>query len=279
VERTLSFKRTPVPSFEKLILSYDATELESAFRSTIPLLCFVRDGEQMLEEVLARCGMTGPLQLHFEFTIKPPKGRGKASHTDLLVESQARSFAIEAKWTEPMYNLVSAWLLKQNRASNNYDHQERNSEREGGGWRTLIRSRAGRDLVAKDFAECMYQMVHRAASACHDEAKQPQLAYFKFSPSPDPNAAAHNEYQYALATLHKILGNPADFPVFLVDIQMSPTRAFHAIEKLPQGERATSALARDALAQSKLFDFLGYRIERIGTPDGFVEVQRSHVNS
>src|SRR5215813_12583934 len=86
MERNLSFKRTAMPSFERLILSYNAAEFDSPFRSTVPLLSFVRDGKAMLQEIFAQCGISPPLDLHFEFTIKAPKGRGKASYTDLLVE-------------------------------------------------------------------------------------------------------------------------------------------------------------------------------------------------
>jgi hypothetical protein len=70
-------------------------------------------GRRKCPRSYARCN--GPQRLtvgllHFEFTVEPLRGRGTPSYTDLMVQSESLCLAIEAKWTEPIYNSVSSWL-------------------------------------------------------------------------------------------------------------------------------------------------------------------------
>jgi hypothetical protein len=48
--------------------------------------------------------------MSFEYQVPPNRGRGKASHSDLMIGWDRAAAAIEAKWTEPEYELVSEWL-------------------------------------------------------------------------------------------------------------------------------------------------------------------------
>ena len=41
-----------------------------------------------------------------EFTVDPPQGRGKASHTDIMIRSGPHALAIEAKWSEALYSIL-----------------------------------------------------------------------------------------------------------------------------------------------------------------------------
>jgi hypothetical protein len=302
MEVKVHFDKVAVSDFTALLNSYSVREFASPYRSTIPLLSLIKDGQLVLRDILAACLMTPPMDYHFEFTVEPPKGRGKASHTDLMVQSGSRCLAIEAKWTEPIYPTVAAWVdgtvggnrnsrsgetkndkggepkkreLEERRSSqigepkNGREEEAKSSEagkpenREKvlSGWLSLLKPHARRDLLPDDFADCTYQMVHRAASACF-ASKQPQLAYFKFAPSV-ASAARFDDYLLSLELLHGRLGNPIDYPFFLVEIQIAPTEAFRCIENLTKGESDTAVRVRNALRDSKLFEFLRYRITQI----------------
>jgi hypothetical protein len=229
----------------------------------VPLLSLFKDNRPLLDNILADLGMQPALNLHFEYTVGLPAGRGKASHTDLLVQSPSQCLAIEAKWTEPMYEPVSKWLPRLEAEDGAPTAKPANRHEVLEGWLSLLEVRAVRNLVVEQMDDCIYQMVHRAASACHDKQKEPLLAYFKFTPSPNPQAAGVGEYKEALTLLHSVLGRPAAFPFFLVEIQMLPTTEFRSIASLPKGQARTGNLVKQALVQAKLFDFTSYRIETI----------------
>ena len=95
------FDRDLVPDLVALIARYPAGEFESPYRSTIPLLSLMRDGQAVVQDVLVACGFAPNPDLHFEFTVPPKKGKGKPSHTDLMVCAGPVCMAVEAKWTEP----------------------------------------------------------------------------------------------------------------------------------------------------------------------------------
>jgi hypothetical protein len=289
MEQKPYFDKTSMPDFATLLESYSDSDLASPHRSTVPLLSLFKDGQPMLQEILATCLMIPPLDFHFEFKVDPPRGEGFASHTDLMVQSGSHCLAIEAKWTEPMYPIVSLWLERKNKhpAPNdpNKDALGNDPTQEPGkdpslnaqvqepsnrknvldGWLGLMKPHARRNLVRADFGDCVYQMVHRAASACHG-TKLPQLAYFEFTPPPDGRSGRHDEYRTRMESLHALLGSPVKFPFFIVEIQIAPTEAFHSIEKLPKGDRATGISVRNALRDHKLFEFISNRMKRIGRP-------------
>jgi hypothetical protein len=104
------FGKEAVRDLGALIESYPRKEFESPFRSTIPLLSLIRDGRPILQKMLVDCGLPADSSLHFEFKVAPPRGRGKASHTDLMVSAGSDCMAVEAKWTEPLYPAVSKWM-------------------------------------------------------------------------------------------------------------------------------------------------------------------------
>jgi hypothetical protein len=96
----LYFDRTPVADFQALLARYSNAALASAHRSTVPLLCLLRDGWPTLLDAIVACDIAEVSSLHFEFTVDPQRGRGNPSHTDLLVRSRHSTLAVEAKWTE-----------------------------------------------------------------------------------------------------------------------------------------------------------------------------------
>src|SRR5262245_58164534 len=96
---SLTYKKKSVADFEALVASYALGDFTSGTCSTLPLLSFVRNAWPKFGTLLE--GVRGGT-LHFEFKMRPPRGDGEASHTDLMVEAPAAAVAIEAKWTEGM---------------------------------------------------------------------------------------------------------------------------------------------------------------------------------
>jgi len=247
--------------FATLLHSYSRDEFESAHRSTVPLLALVKDKQNTLREILAACQVPMPVDFHFEFKVgHQSKGRGKPSHTDLMAISDAVCIAIEAKWTEPPYETIASWLSKG--GDNRTDVLK--------GWLDLLSS-VDAPLSCDEVADCEYQMLHRAASACatassYAAEKRPMLAYFKFTSPNMPHSAAPAEYyKTALALLYRRLLRSKDFHFFLVEIRLSPSKEFGLIANLPKASPTTGISVRNALQQTPLFNFLSFKVEQIGT--------------
>jgi hypothetical protein len=259
VEPNFHFDRTSVQDFSALLHLYSCDEFESPHRSTVPLLALVKDKRNMLHEILSACQASAPVDFHFEFTVGQTKGRGKPSHTDLMVISEPVCIAIEAKWTEPPYESVASWLSKGGE----------NRKNVLGGWLDLLSS-GSTPLSPDEVADCEYQMLHRAASACATASsyvaeKRPMLAYFKFtSPNMPPSAAWAEYYRTSLALLRKRLRRSIDFRFFLVEIQISQSDQFELIARLPKASPETGISVRNALQESQLFNFLSFKVEQIG---------------
>jgi hypothetical protein len=100
----------PVSDFASLVSCYPKDEFNSPTRSTVPLLALAKDEPDLLQQFLSQCGLDRNAALHFEYQVKSPRGQGRASHTDLMVCGKVGCMAIEAKWTEPAYETVNAWL-------------------------------------------------------------------------------------------------------------------------------------------------------------------------
>src|SRR4051812_8787238 len=85
---------------------YGCKEFESATRSTVPMLSLLMHAPNVFDEIVRRLGFPGSYDLFLEYMVRPPKGRGKASHTDVMLRSGTQALAVEGKWTEPMYEAV-----------------------------------------------------------------------------------------------------------------------------------------------------------------------------
>lgn len=109
----LFYDKRPVDNFEQLIDCYGPGELESPTRSTVPLLSLVKSGGRIWNEILELPGVGyDRVEAHFEYTVEPPRGKGEASHTDLMLIQGDRVCAVEARWTEPRYPTVADWRKK-----------------------------------------------------------------------------------------------------------------------------------------------------------------------
>jgi len=112
----------------------------------------------------------------FEFSVFPPKGKEKASVTDLMLSADDIQIAVEAQFTEMLdcqYQTVSQWL-KEGSYANRLAVLD--------GWCDLLNPFLDTTISAtSSFIENMpYQLLHRAASACMDRPKQAVLWYQLF---------------------------------------------------------------------------------------------------
>lgn len=247
------FDRHRVSDIKALIAQYPSGEFESPFRSTVPLLSLIRDGQTILLEVLAECGFPKASQLHFEFTVSPPLGRGKASHTDLMVCADPFCMAIEAKWTEPPYESVRDWLGP--------DPTD-NRQNVISGWLSIIQRFTTRRLFPDDVASVTYQTVHRAASACAS-AERPQLSYLQFVSGGYGDAYMREKRIADLDRLRDVLGRPDGFPFRLIEIEIESTPAFNQLAALPKGDIQTSTAVQHALSSSALFVFKKVQLHQV----------------
>jgi hypothetical protein len=251
----LHFDKSPTESFPTLLSRYKDKDLASPYRSTIPLLALLKDHPRVLADILTACGLSNSAKLHLEFTVRPEGGRGKASHTDLMVCSELSALAIEVKWTEPRYDDVSTWLRREQKQS---DEQCESNRREVmKGWLSFLQKHCfTRNLEIQDFGDVVYQMVHRAASACSAaKGQRPQLGYLLFTPLPDRSETCPRAYVEDLARLRCQLGKPPEFDFHVFIVRADPTAAFRHVQNLEKGAASTGQAMKDALVREVLFDF------------------------
>ncbi len=248
----LFFDNQPVAQLNDALCRYRPEEFESPTRSTVPLISSLSDGNvwntisgQLAVEYCS-------VEAHLEYKVKPPLGHGTASHTDVMLIDGSRAIAIEAKWTEPRYGEVGDWV-NQVREGVNHDKDAQNRRDVMNGWLSLLQLHANKKLCLEDFSSAVYQMVHRAASACHP-GRLPTLVYLQFCPLPD-GCGLESRVMDDLRYLHSLLGTPAGFPFWLVKVEAKPNTAFERIRKLPKGSPNTADAVRAALLGELLFDF------------------------
>lgn len=243
-------------TIDDLILEYKIKEFASPTRSTVPLFSLLKHEQLMVSQLLNDLGIPPECSMYLEYQVKPPQGRGNPSHTDLMVISSNgdSALAVEAKWTEPSYDKVSKWISKGN---------TQNREEVLKGWISLLQKHATRDLHSEDFSDVVYQMLHRAASACF-VAMNPTLAYLIFTPSPDPRTAKVPSIKNDLLHLWDILGKPQTFPFFLIEVPLSPTSVFAPLENLPKGSLETAnQVSTTLIGKEPLFRFMDYIVTEI----------------
>lgn len=243
----LHIDRQQFDDWASLVAQYPSGEFESPYRSTIPLLSLIRDGQAVLQEVLVACGFAPGPDLHFEYTVHPPIGEGKPSHTDLMVCEGSSCMAVEAKWTEPPYPTVGNWLGPK-------DGRTTNRKNVLAGWLSLIQPFASTELTEESVEPITYQTIHRAASACAT-SERPQLAYLQFVSERHGDAVTREKRLADLNRLRSALGRHDGFQIRLIEIDIEPTLAFEQLARLPKGSKQTGEAVRLALNSSSLFAF------------------------
>jgi hypothetical protein len=260
-----------ISDIDKAIPMYGKREFQSPTRSTVPLLSWLKHEQPMVDLLLQDMGIPADCNLHLEYTVAPQQGEGVASHTDLMVISGESSVAVEAKWTEPRYETVGEWLKKGSKPR--YERvgellkkgsNLQNRKDVLNGWLGLLQRHAQHTLHLADFSDVIYQMVHRAASACA-VGSNPRMAYVVFEPSPDPWTASLQTIHNDLTHLYGLLGHPKGFRFYLVKLLLSQTAAFDAIALLPKGNEATAQQVSAALSGSnRFFSFEKYCMTKVG---------------
>jgi hypothetical protein len=248
----LFFNRQEARNIQQLIGRYPGAELSSPTCSTVPLLSFIKTGGEFWQNILSSFATNDDeVEVHAEFTVAPVAGRGKASHTDLMLIRPGHALAIEAKWTEPPYETVGEWLL-----GGDSENSPANRQRVMNGWLSLVQPSTKKLLSVRDFGDARYQMVHRAASACLS-GSSPAVAYLQFSLEADGTTPHAQQLSHDLAHLHQLFGSPAKLPFVLYEVKMSATRAYQRIAHLPKGRAETAVKVRAALlAKEPLFEFV-----------------------
>ena len=248
------FDKTAVADFRALLACLMGKALRSPFRSTVPLLSLMEHSPSDWGALLQAWGAPAHVAVHVEYGVASPKPGGNPSQTDamLIAEGAIGVWAVEAKWTEPLDMKTVAKRISK-------------PESDGAvpkvtveGWLEHIRPYATDALELGAFGGVVYQMLHRAASACAVASARgcrPQLVYLHFCPSPDRRSAATAQYVADLMHLRSLIGNAAGFPFRVVKMPLACTPASVAIQGLDKREPASVAQVKAALAGGPLFTF------------------------
>lgn len=247
--------------FDKVYDRYRKDEFYSPFRSTVPLLDLIKNGKEMLQEIVNELGVVGEHTYHLEYRVRPQKGKGSASQTDLWVETENHVLGIEAKWTERRYMKVGKWLHVGSNLEN------RNTVLEE--WLDKLCCPSTPHPGIDEMRDQIYQMVHRAASVygCDDDqklkTKKPILAYVQFTEEFKPKKKSYIHQD--LSSLWSVLGKPEGFPFYYVEVLIERNEAFKHIERLEKGSVETGKEVKKALRWDKpLFTYKDKKIVRIG---------------
>lgn len=245
------FDTEPVAGIEELCQRMTGKALQSPYRSTVPLLSLVEHNQPEWHSLLALWGSLPDCTVHFEYCVASPKPGGNPSQTDALLMSASTAWAVEAKWTEPRYETVEKRISKPE--SDGADPRTTVD-----GWLKYLQPFATRDLRVDDVLDVVYQVLHRAASACAVATAnqcQPHLVYLHFHPSPLPSSATTSQYVSDLRNLHALLGNPAEVRFTVVEMPLMPTAAFEDIKDLDKRATESATQVKTALCSGPLFTF------------------------
>lgn len=226
--------------FEEIVANIPSAEFKKLTRSTIPLLCWFRDVENV-SELLNRLNVGAVTQAWFERPVRAGcatcEGRGKSSFTDLMLEGDDYVLAIEAKHTENVYENVRKWLGEP--ASETKQKVLKH-------WMScLLRI----DDPPNELGELVYQMVHRAASA-RDVAGQrtAHVIHLLFG-----NAHVA-QYVEASTRAQRVLGDVVRFHVIDVTTAAGIDQARVVSDDRPDA-------LRDAIINgARLFEFTSLRV-------------------
>ncbi len=239
--------------FDEVYDRYRKDEFYSPFRSTIPLLDLIKNGKEMLRELIHELGVKEEHTYHLEYRVKPSAVRGTPSHTDLLVQGKDHVLGIEAKWTEKRYERVERWVKKGKNPNNRKVVLQ--------GWVNIFKEFLNNPLSIEGMNNQVYQMVHRAASVCSCTTN-PILAYMQFT---EALQLKKDSYIYQdLSSLWSVLGHPESFPFYFVQVLIEPNQAFREIEHLEKRSAETGRKVTEALrGYEPLFTYKGKEIVKI----------------
>jgi hypothetical protein len=254
------FDTDPMADFRKLCECMKGKPLQSPYRSTVPLLSLVEHSRPNWRELLTNLGAPPDSTTYFEYCVPSPKANGNPSQTDALIMSKSKVWGIEAKWTESRYETVERRIRKP-------EADGADPRKTVEGWLGYLQPYASRPLLIDDFADAVYQTVHRAASACAvATAKQlrPELVYLHFHPSPSRKTATTAQYVSDLRHLRALLGVESGLGITVVEMSLEPTAAFREIQDLDRHQRVSADTVLAALCHGPLFEFRAPEVTVIG---------------
>lgn len=231
------------PDFEHLVKLLPPDAVASPLRSTVPLVDFWRTPESRLAQLSAATGVAllPPTDLCFEFPVPVQRGRGKPSFTDLMIIASSAAVAVEAKFTEPPYESVGAWLR---------DPPEANRSEVLDGWLNLIRRASGSSLSVSDVMDLPYQLVHRTASVCSVSRPVRAVVYQVFGQDP------LDYYVNNLSDLWRRLGRTAAIGFRVLACPLNPLPTYEdLVEQWKQRDHRVGDAVRMALLAGTLFSF------------------------
>ena len=239
-----------IAGYDELLECYRLTEFASPKRSTVPFLAFWRTADHRCRELSKALGyrLSDSLFLDFEYETPVQRGQGRASCSDLRLTSNYFSVVIEAKSTEPRYTNVGTWLGEP-RSINRIEVLN--------GWLDLLSNCATTEIKIDHVVDLPYQMVHRAASACHIDSMKYWLVYQLF----DVNIGKREMYLSDLRRLASILGNNNCLKIALVECNVQHTDRYIKLVKMwDSGDRD---LHEGIIAGLRADDFLKVRVKEV----------------
>ena len=245
------FYTEPMADFGKLCERMAGKPLQSPYRSTVPLLSLVEHSRPSWRALLTRLGALPDSTIYFEYRVPSPKPKGNPSQTDVLIMSESKVWVIEAEWTEPRYETVARRIRKP-------EEDGADPRKTVKGWLRYLQPYASRALHVDDFADAVYQTVHRAASACAvatEKQLKPGLVYLHFLPSPLGSTATTDQYVSDLRHLRSLLGPGSELGITVVEMSLEPTVAFREIQGLDKRQRASADKVSAALCHGPLFEY------------------------
>ncbi|QDU05935.1 hypothetical protein V6x_56790 [Gimesia chilikensis] len=208
-------------SIQNVIGRYKGSEFHSFTRSTIPMLSLLAHNQDLFNSLINEIEFPCSYHTYLEYTVSPRLGRGKASHTDVMLIDGDSSLAIEAKWTEEMYPTVSNWIKQGKNEQNRIDVLN--------GWLTCFEQHLGESFDPDDFLTSIYQMIHRAASAV-EAGKKTSVAYFLFKMKSLTRGATTDEITEKLKELWDLLGKPNSLNFYVAEIEIEPTDLYESLQ-------------------------------------------------
>ena len=168
-----------------------------------------------------------------------------------MVTAPEFAVAIEAKWTEPRYELVHEWL-----------GDSPNKAEVLRGWCNLLERRTAGAVVERDLGMLPYQMIHRAASACDEADVLPGcwLVYQVFE-------AAENSLVDCLADLRnlgRVLGPDSSLGIAVTECNVDPSDALSGLRtRWQEGARQLARSVRASLAKGELLSVSLGRVHHV----------------
>lgn len=255
-------------SDEDLLSHFRGKALQSPTRSTVPLLDMALNVPTQLLSIVDECGAEPNSDFRFEYEVRSGSETARPSQTDLMVLGRSSALAVEAKWTEPVYESV-ATRLKRRTKDRKDDQSEQakaldraHQEAEVGAWLARLQPLAAEPLTTVSMADVVYQMIHRAASALAT-GLSPSLLYLHFHDAEIRQGATADQYKTDLGRLYRKLGRPLGFSFYVATQPIERTEVFRSIEGLSKTHSSTCIAVREALKAGPLFTFGTARVEKI----------------